>query len=234
MSYSITGIVNLGLTRIGGNLITDITNTSQPNAIKANAIWEYIRDEVLEARDWKFAKIRKALTKNVTAPLYGYSFAYALPADFLRLVKSKYSSSKGINPVSYASGSSSGLLLNLDFDPPVWPPGYPWIIEALPDGTKCLFSDYDNADYLIDADYNLYINYIQKVTDATKYTPAFINALAWRIGKELSIAIAESINKFKFCDAEYERAIRVAEANNEALDFLEDETGSTSWESAGR
>ena len=57
MAYSQVGIINLALSRIGKKGIAVITEDST-QAIKARAAWEYILYEVLEARDWKFAKRR--------------------------------------------------------------------------------------------------------------------------------------------------------------------------------
>jgi hypothetical protein len=62
MAYTEVGVVNLALQRIGADRITSLTqDIAQAEA--ANAAWEYIRDEVLEAGDWNFAKRRTTLSK---------------------------------------------------------------------------------------------------------------------------------------------------------------------------
>jgi hypothetical protein len=59
------------------------------------------------------------------------------------------------------------------------------------------------------------IQYIRKVADVTKYSPAFINCLAWRLGAELSIGLTEGVNKFKMCMTMYEQSlIQATEINN--------------------
>lgn len=235
MAYDITGIVNLALLDIGADPIDDIENTNLPNAIKVKSVWEYIRDEVLSEIDWRFAKTRAKLAQHTIEPLYGYSYAYALPSDFLRLAKTRYQSSKGLNPLAYAGGywyqliDATGYPRNLNFDPPVYPPGYHYIIEAIPDtGIQCLLTDYDNSAY------DLYINYIQKVSDATRYTAKFIQALAKRLAAQLAIAISEDRPKSATMMELYYLAISSAKALNESFDYVEDEAGSSAWKDAGR
>jgi len=43
------------------------------------------RREVLRMHPWNFAKTRIQLSLNVTSPVYGYSNAYDLPSDFVKL-----------------------------------------------------------------------------------------------------------------------------------------------------
>lgn len=62
MAYTELGVVNLALQRLGADRITAL-NQDIAQAEAANAAWEYIRDEVLEAGDWHFAKSRTSLSK---------------------------------------------------------------------------------------------------------------------------------------------------------------------------
>jgi hypothetical protein len=235
LSYSIIGIVNLGLGRIGSNLISDIGEKT-PQAIAVNAVWEYVRDEVLQAKDWRFAKTRAALTVSVTIPLYGYRFAYPLPADFLRLCKQKFPQFKGMNPVAYPPGywyegiDLIGYPRYFNFDPPVYPPGSPYVIESLPDTpfTLCLFTDYDNTSN------DLFINYIRREVNPIRYTPTFISALAYKLAAEVAIKITQNEKKTLAMTQLYELTLKSAAAHVESLDWIDEEAGSTEWEDAGR
>lgn len=93
MAYTIAGIVNLALGRIGVKKIADpqaFPFTEDSNqAIKANAVWEYVRDEVVGIRDWKFAKKRTAIGRVAETPASDFDYAYLLPDDFLRLVQTE-------------------------------------------------------------------------------------------------------------------------------------------------
>jgi hypothetical protein len=229
MAYNTVGVVNLGLLRIGANIIFDLSDKT-PNAIKANAVFPYLLDEVLQAKDWRFAKTRVQLQKITDAPGYAYQYAYALPADFLRLVKPHKPPSIGRNLLaSFLFSDPVGYHSGVDWDPPVFPQGFAYIIETMPtDGGKYLLTNYNNSDV------GLWINYIQQITDATKFTPAFINCLANRIAAELAIPITEDKQKSTGYMQEYRDSLQSAEAINESLDYLEDEAGGNEWKNAGR
>lgn len=203
MAHSQTGIVNLALGKIGAKRIANIDEDSN-QAIRARDIWEYIRDEVLEAGEWKFAKTRVALAQSTTEPLYGWDYAYPLPSDFLK------------------------LCLGTPEDPSVYPTGNAWVIETLPSGRMVLLTDYDNSSN------DLYINYIRRVVDVTKYSPSFVSALAFRLAAELAIPLTEGMKKYNTLISIYEVALRKAVGVNQSGDYLEDEQGSTDWENAGR
>lgn len=218
MSYSQVGIVNLACIRTGVKRISAITENSEP-AIVANAVWQYIRDEVLAAKDWKFAKTRVALAQNATTPEYQFDYAYTLPTDFLRLCMQDKSDVSVFPSGLYSQDTTGQIYLN-DFY-------YPYKIEALADGTLCLLTNYDNTSD------SLYITYIRRITDVTKFSPAFVNCLANRLAAELSIAITESRSKFSDMMNLYEATLKRAEAHNMSLDY-QDETGDSSWVDAGR
>ena len=103
-------------------------------------------------------------------------------------------------------------------------------VEVSPSARLCLTIDYDNEEN----DEELVLAYISKVTDYSIYPPSFINALGWRLAKELSFIRTEGQNKFKICEDEYELALMKAEGVNQSFDYLENEIGNTDWENAGR
>jgi hypothetical protein len=121
MSYTELGIINLGLSRLGVRLITagDWTTPVTEQAMRAAAVWPYVRDEVLEAKDWKFAKVTVALEQRYESPDYNFDYAYALPPNFLRLCRPKDD-----NPVVYPADLARGK--------------YPYAIQVvrLPEGLE--------------------------------------------------------------------------------------------------
>ncbi|MDD2657196.1 MAG: hypothetical protein PHD04_00860 [Candidatus Pacebacteria bacterium] len=207
MAYSNVGIANMALQRIGARSSITTFNDGSPNAIRVNAVWEYIRDEVIEAIKPKFATVRVALAQSAVSPANTdvWDYAYPLPSDYLCLADD-----------------------NKD-DNAVWPDDVaPYVIETLSDGTLCLMTNYDSTT----ADYQIYLTYIRKVADPAKYTPSFINAFVFRLGAELSFSVPESGGKFEAMMTLYERAKKRAMGFSRAQDYLEDENGSTSWENA--
>jgi hypothetical protein len=229
---ALTALANVVLLRIGAKPITSITDASA-NAIKVNATWEYVRDEVLQLKNWKFAKSRIVLSASATAPIYEYDYAYPLPADYLRLVNRKPASMRqGVYTASngYWGSLSSiqGTINGVNDESPVYPPGYPYIIEALPSGVLCLMSNYDNAGE------DMAINYIRRVTDVTLYPPGFKNCLIYRWAMELAISVTESLQKMQAMKTLFEEALKSSEVINESQDYVTDEVGNSSWENAGR
>jgi hypothetical protein len=203
MAYSTVGIVNIALQKIGVMRIAALGESSE-QAIAANAVWQYIRDEVLQAKEWTFAKVKVALAQNATSPSQGYEYAYTLPADFLRMDRDDKD------------------------DPAVYPSGYNYAIETLADRTLCLFTDYDNSSE------NLYIRYIRRITDPQKFTPMFISALAFRLAAELAIPRTEGLKKYKAMMEMYSQALIMADGINQSGDYQKDEIGSDDWERVGR
>lgn len=202
MAYSQVGIVNLSLGKIGVKRIASIDEDSD-QAVRAKAAWEYIRNEVLEAADWSFAKTRKILAKSTTVPLYTWNYAYPLPNDYLRLAK----------------GTKT--------DPRVYPSGYPFIIETLPEKQLALLTNYNNTAG------SLFVNYIRIITDSSKYSPTFITMFSFRLAAELAIPMTEGMKKFEAMMTLYERWKKRAEGVLNSQNDLADEMGSDSWEDAG-
>ena len=88
MSYSKLGIINLALAKIGDARVEVITENTEQR-ITATDAWEYIRDEVLEARPWHFAKTRSRLIRIDADPSYDFNFVYSLPDGFLKFIPNK-------------------------------------------------------------------------------------------------------------------------------------------------
>lgn len=218
MAYSDLGIVNLALGRIGEPKIDtlSITDDSPVAAVQADMCLEYVRNEVLEASDWIFAKTRVALSQNATSPVDGYDFAYTLPADFLKLcvnTKKDPSVYPMLTQVDYLSTSF---------------PASSYVIETLPDGTLCLMTDYNNEHG------DLIIRYIRRETNPARYTAHFCSTMAFRIAAELALPLTESAKKYETMMALYDQALPRAKGLNRSGDHLPDETGNEDWTRAGR
>lgn len=235
MNYSQAGIANLALNRVGARGdITDL-NENSPNAKKVLNVWDAIFQEVLSERDWKFAKTRIELQLSSTTPLYGYKYAWVMPSDFLRFVRPH---KRPPDPNYYAwMWSPSGWGWYHRGDPPFWPMHTPYVVEALNTGTdqngnviytQCALTDYGGCNGPAK------INYIRLITDLTQLMPGFVNCLAYRLAAEISISITEDKQKFQGMEQMYRDALNSAEAQNETMDYQKDETGSETWERAGR
>lgn len=85
MATSVVNIVNNALVRIGASRIISLTEDSE-SARVANLMYEQVRDAVLADHVWNFAKKRVELALDTTAPAFGYSNAFALPTDCLKVL----------------------------------------------------------------------------------------------------------------------------------------------------
>ena len=243
MNYSQTGICNVALGRIGARgQITDI-NENSPNAVKCLAIWDTIFGEVLSERDWKFAKCRVQLQLSPIIPLYSYQAAWALPADLLRFVRPHRVPTD--KRAFWFGWGPEGTGWYRREDPPFWPYDVPYVVETLTAGWQSPLANppvpfpppFPAGRYAL-TNYSgcqgpAMINYIQLISDYTQLMPGFVNCLCNRLAMELSINVTEDKGKFDQMKAEYRESLNSAEAQNECLDFS-NETGSTSWEDAGR
>jgi len=77
---SIVEICNMGLTLIGDQVITALTDDND-RARVATLFYESTRDAVLRAHPWGFSKTRKELALDGATPEFGYSYQFTLPTD---------------------------------------------------------------------------------------------------------------------------------------------------------
>jgi hypothetical protein len=83
---SVVDVCNKGLDKLGHGPITSLADgTKSANLCLRN--WETIRDQVLRDHPWNFAVKRAILAPSTTAPLWGFSASFPLPADCLRVVE---------------------------------------------------------------------------------------------------------------------------------------------------
>lgn len=86
MAVSQISICNSALLKIGAVRISSIDQDTK-SAIHLKAVWDQIRDSVMRAHPWNFAKARVTLAPNGTTPAWGYDFTYDLPNDWLRMLE---------------------------------------------------------------------------------------------------------------------------------------------------
>jgi len=73
-------ICNRALIYIGGNSISSIDEGSR-EANLCKAVFDDVRDEVLQMHPWDEARARQELAQLSDAPAFGYSYKYNLPTD---------------------------------------------------------------------------------------------------------------------------------------------------------
>lgn len=80
-----TQIANLALAALGGKHLISLDDASE-EARRINDCYDLKRREALRAHPWNFAIKRAELGLLSTAPVFGYSNAFELPADCLRVL----------------------------------------------------------------------------------------------------------------------------------------------------
>lgn len=110
-----TEICNFALTRIGCGRIadfTDDTDTSLP-VIQCRMHFEQTAKALMRSHFWRFAKKRVQLSQHTDTPAFQWSYKYALPSDFLRMI-SVYTGSELITGRSKYSWELEGNWLMTD------------------------------------------------------------------------------------------------------------------------
>ena len=82
---SVVDICNGALNQLGGTTILSLTEDSK-NARICNARYTQVRDALFRTHPWNCLQLRASLAKDATAPAWGFSSAFTLPADCLRLL----------------------------------------------------------------------------------------------------------------------------------------------------
>jgi len=83
---SIVDIANNALNILGASTISSLTEDTK-NARICNQRFENVRNRVFRGHPWNCLIKRVQLAQNSTAPVIEYTYAYALPSDFLRVLK---------------------------------------------------------------------------------------------------------------------------------------------------
>ncbi len=78
-------ICNLALDHLKQGTVTNIEAPTTTTAVICARWYDTTRRAVLRKHTWSFAKTRRSLSRNSTAPSFGYADAYNLPNDFVRL-----------------------------------------------------------------------------------------------------------------------------------------------------
>lgn len=78
------GIANAALRKLGQSPITSFSENSKAARL-ANERYEDVRDELLYRHPWNFAMKRDSRAASTTPPAWGYTAAYPLPTDYIRM-----------------------------------------------------------------------------------------------------------------------------------------------------
>ena len=92
-------ICNAALTKVSNNRIASLTEGSTAGDL-CNEMYERIRDRLLRRHIWNFNKKRVKLAQLASAPVFGWTYAYQLPSDWVRNIHI-YPDEAGLSPTHY-------------------------------------------------------------------------------------------------------------------------------------
>jgi hypothetical protein len=81
-----TDICNLSQDLLSGGTVQDIDNPSSATESLLDRWYDQCRKQVLREHPWNFAAKRLVIAASSTAPAFGYTKAFPLPNDFMRLL----------------------------------------------------------------------------------------------------------------------------------------------------
>jgi len=195
MAVSPVAICNQALGWLGGSLIISLEDPSKEAKLcKAN--FDLLRDAVLEEREWTFAVKRMEPSALLAPPFYGFDKAFQIPAEVIRILQ-----------VSRAGEVIDGAIIEGSFLSATrggTGNGRETRIEWSREGDQILANNSDR----------IFIRALIQITDTTKFSPAFDQALAARIAMDLAIPITGSRGLQKDMAGLYVDKIRMAAATD--------------------
>jgi hypothetical protein len=190
MSTTEVELCNLALFRVRANEIGDL-NEQSVNAEKCRVFYPQARDTVLAEAPWGFAKTTRALSLKSEEPEQ-WQYLYDHPND---CVTALYIIPPGATGIVAQSGVT---LTNVDVE------HIPFEIMLDSSDSKSIATNYKDAK----------LAYIKYVTDVKLFTPAFEEAVIWKLAHDLAIPLGGDSGKKYRDDAAraYQSVIEKAKA----------------------
>jgi hypothetical protein len=161
---SVTDICNIALSRIGHGQITDFDSDTTKAGDICRLQYPICRDTLLRMHPWNFAIKRVSLALSATTPVFEYTYAFAMPTDCLKIVRTSWE----------ANGWSNKDDATREF----WAqPSIPYRIEG---------------GFLLCNDDTAIIEYVAKITDPAQYDAMFVDVLAQRLAAEIAMNLTDN------------------------------------------
>lgn len=161
-------IANLALAHLGDDATVSSLDPPEGSAQAEQCarFYSMARDALLQMHSWGFAtkRVNGAL---LTSETDSWDYAYAVPANCLQMLAVLPPETSDDYVAPYVTATPSGVTAQQT------PYGLqvqtqPFEVETLEDGTVVVYTDQEDA----------VLRFIARVTDASKFPPLFVNALA--------------------------------------------------------
>ena len=225
------GIANVALARLGATRILAIDEDTE-NARLVNAIYGTIRDEVLSAHPWNFA-IKRAIPGLVwSEPGSWQTETTYVVGDYVIHDENQYRCIVAHTSGTFATDLAALYWTADETDRIFYEYSYSHRIPSdclrileVTDGTNTI-EDFANENGLILSDYDtIYIKYIYRVTETSKYSSYFLSCFAVRLAAELAYSITGKADLGEVIMKEYEEKLRKAKALDAQESGIPEETG---------
>jgi len=171
---SAVDIVNLALARLGDSATVSSIDPPEGSvqAEHAARFYPIARDSLLEMHAWGFAT-RRASPAPLTVSPSSWAYAYAVPSGAVNLLAvlppDATDDMTSSIPLAYNTYGVAQGAVNT-YTP------QPFVIETDDDGTEVVYTNQADA----------VLRYTVRVTDTTRFSPLFVNALAWFLAADLA------------------------------------------------
>ncbi len=226
------GIANVALARLGAKRISAIDEDTE-NARLINSVYGTIRDEVLRAHPWNFA-----IKRSIPALLYSEpsswvtGTAYVVGGYVINSTQRYRCLVAHTSAALFATDLASSYWVVDNTDRIFYEYNYSHTIPSnslrvleVTDLNKPI-EDFENEDGVLLSDYEvIYIKYIYRITDETKYDAMFIAAFAVRLAQEIAYAVTGKRTAVEGLIKEYEEKLDRAKSINAQESGMVEETG---------
>ena len=171
-------ICNLALARLGDEAtVTDINPPEgSVQAEHCARFYPIARNSLQENHAWGFCTRRIVLAEltDYSGSISQWEYCYAKPNQALKIISvidpNAANDYKGLPPVQYPLDQGQNVDILSQYTP------VPFALETLADGTNVIWTNQEDAE----------CRFTRIVTDTTKFTPLFTDALSWYLASMLA------------------------------------------------
>lgn len=139
-------------------------------------------------------------------------------------------------PVSEDGEDTQQYIQAIDATGIVFTPSYPDLVVSIDNVSvfKCLDKLALLIDYEDSEGYPLYMGYVRRIIDVTRWSPSFVSTFAFRLAAEMALKLTEGMTKYSGMMGLYNKELAVSDGISQSMGSLEGEVGLDTWENAGR
>ena len=177
-------LAKLALAQVGGQRLVSLSEDSPEATAINDSLWAVRRDEIA-ANIWGFARKRAELSAETTAPAFGFTKQYVIPADSLRILAVRRAGSNWYYP---------GLVVEAE-------PSLPFAIEG--------------RRILTNLDAPLQIEYLFDEDTVANWSASFTMMVGVRLAEIIAYDLSDTAALTDRLTRRYEQALQRAVLTNE-------------------